>query len=52
MRGEMGPSADNLCSLLPDPSNAAPEWQAGALERKQELMGACPLEGLVRKSIL
>jgi hypothetical protein len=33
----------------PDPSNAAPEWQAVRLGwRSSDLTGACPLEGFVR----
>jgi hypothetical protein len=36
--------------LVHDPSNAAPEWQAGSLRwRSGELLVACPLEGLVRR---
>jgi hypothetical protein len=31
-----------------DPSNAAPEWQAGRIGARGELAAACPLEGLVR----
>jgi hypothetical protein len=33
-------------------SNAAPEWQAGNMWwRGRELAVACPLEGLVRRSL-
>jgi hypothetical protein len=33
-------------------SNAAPEWQAKGLgRRRREVMGACPLEGLVRREL-
>jgi hypothetical protein len=33
----------------PDPSNAAPEWQAiGLVRPSRELMAACPLKGCVR----
>jgi len=33
------------------PPNAAPEWQAGSLRWRSRLhLGACPLEGLVRRS--
>ena len=36
-------------TLVNVPSNAAPEWQAGRLGwLSRELVGACPLEGLVR----
>ena len=36
-------------SGLADPPTAAPEWQAKSLGmRSRELLGACPLEGLVR----
>lgn len=32
-------------------ANASPEWQAGSLGwRSRELMVACPLEGIVRRS--
>jgi len=34
-------------------ANAAPEGQAGNLRwRSRELVGACPLEGLVRRATL
>ena len=39
--------------LLVRHSNAVPEWQAGSLGwRSRELVGACPLEGLVRSVYL
>jgi hypothetical protein len=38
-----------VVTVSSDPSNAAPEWQAGSIGwRSRELVVACPLEGLVR----
>ncbi len=40
-----------MCRTSPCGANAAPEWQARSLGcRSIELAGACPLEGLVRRS--
>jgi hypothetical protein len=39
--------------FLPDPSNAAPEWQALSMRwRSREIVVACPLEGLVRMATM
>jgi hypothetical protein len=46
----MRKSSRSAIPRVPDPSNAAPEWQAHTLRwRSRELAVACPLEGLVRR---
>ena len=47
-----GVTYGSVLGLFLNPSNAAPEWPARSFGRRsQELLGACPLEGLVRHSL-